>query len=182
MHVAGDEFFTTYQPTVTSITAEGPTRLRLRYLRKLPPDKKKDGPDITGELILDPSRFHCVLEESHARGAVRFGMKRDIDQKDGEMIVTKMVFTDQHREETVTFQDYRFNAPVPEHECYMTHYGLPEPVDVTPPAKPRQWWPYIFGALAASCLIGALYCWRRTAPARQVQVSPPVPITSPPPS
>ena len=170
-HVPGDEFFVRYQPTIVGIKHEGPNRLRLRYVRKLSPEQKKGGADISGELVLDPTRFHCVLEENHARGSITSHVKREIGEKAGELIVTKMVFTDPIREETITFEDYQFNRPVPERECYLSHYGLPEPLDVTAPAKPPTWWPYIFGACAAACLMGALYLWRQAVSRRAVDVS-----------
>ena len=62
--------------------------------------------------------------------------------------------------ETSQFDNIKVNDPVPEHECYLSHYGLPEPLDVTAPKPPRSWW-VVFLGVGVVRSAAAFFAWRR---------------------
>jgi hypothetical protein len=104
--------------------------------------------------IVDSSRGYCVVDyQMIVNGNMLEQSKRDIDQLNGHLIcrkVTYQLFNPPNNLATdlvTEFSDHQFPGTGVVRECYLSHYGLPEPPGVTPPA-PRSSWPWILGGAA----------------------------------
>lgn len=161
----GDEYERSVE--FVRVAPEGVNLRRVHYKRQVPA-AKGGRPRVTdGEMVVDPARECCVLDmmERPPRSPSPYRVQREVAEIDGQLVCTRIVVTLPNGEvETYEFRDYDVRNGAPAHEHYLSHYGLPEPLDVTAPRASRPWWPFGLGAAAILCFCGALVFWRKARP------------------
>ncbi|MGL4554924.1 MAG: hypothetical protein ACRC33_27470, partial [Gemmataceae bacterium] len=149
---------------VQSFEALSPTRVRMRFSRRgMTLQKTRSGQTVEGELVMDPTRHWCVMEgKERFPSQPAFEARRTVAEQEGQLVCTNCTLGIPGGDEWVyQFDEIRVNDPLPARSCFLSHYGLPEPVDVFAPAASRSWWSYLTIA-AVLCAVVASYAWYRS--------------------
>jgi hypothetical protein len=92
-------------------------------------------------LTLDPAKHYCVLKcrtDPADPEVPGYEFSREVSEVGGRLVCTRidvrLPWLNEHI--AVEFSDYDFSARFPEKECYLSHYGLPEPGAATALSKP----------------------------------------------
>ncbi len=147
-------------------TSEGKLLVGFRYKRQLPAPAGKWLP-VLGEFVADPARHHVVerwtLFEPRTQGGrtVIRTVSRSVDAGVGQeerLVCRTIKYEGGSNRRSLNFTDFdrRSFSSAP---FRLTHYGLPEPIDVPPagPAIPRSVWFLLAGIVALS--LGGVVHW-----------------------
>jgi hypothetical protein len=134
----------------------------------------------SGVITFVPSQFwrvlDCDVNEKHADSATHWQATYEVQLTDGSVPLlkrsvvktrSKLTNGETKSEEFLSECDLQFHEGVSEGEFYLTAFGLPEPIGITPPTSRLYVWLALaaLGALGLAALFGTLKRgWQRRAP------------------
>jgi hypothetical protein len=125
-------------------------------------------------LTLDPNKHCCALgyrldPSMGERKDIEFN--RAVEEMNGRLVCTHSELKQPSKQthNVYEFVDYDFGTKHPDEQYYLSHYGLPEPVGVTAPAKPTPIfvWMLIATAVAFALAIVFRHSAKRLSASRQ---------------
>lgn len=161
---------------IEAVQTLSPERKQVRFsFKKFYPETKK-WVDYAGFFYVDPRRSHVVEEWNFATlgpKEYRTVRKMEVDQdRNSALSCRKIILSDYwgspgnevspQQVRTWTFANYDWR-PFSTESFYLSHYGLPEPMDVPPPQKPTPVYVWLLasGLLCASAAFAARHFSRR---------------------
>jgi hypothetical protein len=113
---------------------------------------------LVGSLIVDPALNWCVVKAEQTRqdGSANMSLEREVEGNGSRLFCKRIVETfPQGDMMEWKFADYSFSDNHNDREFYLSTYGFPEPVGVTPPLAASRTYLWLMSA-ALACIVCSL--------------------------